>query len=384
MKRLTVTFATMCKNEAHCIRETLESVYKYIDNWVVCDTGSTDDTCKVVTEFFAEKGIPGELFHDEWVAFDKNKTLLFERCYNKSDFILHIDADDLLEGDFKFNVDGKHDAYYLNTRRGETYYKCLVIFNNRAHWKFCGVAHTTIKIVDRDYSASEELVNESLYLHSRETGARSADPLKYHKDAEKIRQQFFDTLYNDPDGLNTRSVFYTAQSYMDAGEHEESLKWYCLYLKLKDNWIEEVYEAYLRIGQLLMALGKDYEEIKRQIERANAIFPDRAEGFYILGKHANNLRMNDEAYRLLKVAKDLDYGNARKKYKLFVRKYCYGKYAYDEYSVACYWTGRYQEGKQHLMKIMNDPEFADHKERFNDNLRHFEHKLPVEVVSDFI
>ena len=27
----TLCFATMCKNEEHCIIETLESVYKYID-----------------------------------------------------------------------------------------------------------------------------------------------------------------------------------------------------------------------------------------------------------------------------------------------------------------------------------------------------------------
>ena len=55
----TICFASMCKNEEHCIQETLESVYKYIDTWVVCDTGSTDRTCEIVTNFFKEKNIPG-------------------------------------------------------------------------------------------------------------------------------------------------------------------------------------------------------------------------------------------------------------------------------------------------------------------------------------
>ena len=53
----TICFATMCKNEEHCIKDTLESVYKYIDTWVVHDTGSTDNTCQIVTDFFEEKGI---------------------------------------------------------------------------------------------------------------------------------------------------------------------------------------------------------------------------------------------------------------------------------------------------------------------------------------
>lgn len=61
----TICFATMCKNEEHCIKETLESIYKYIDTSVVCDTGSTDKTCEIVKDFFKEKNIKGELFIDE-------------------------------------------------------------------------------------------------------------------------------------------------------------------------------------------------------------------------------------------------------------------------------------------------------------------------------
>ena len=125
----TICFATMCKNEEHCIKETLESIYKYIDTWVVHDTGSTDNTCKIVTDFFQEKGISGELFIDEWKGFDYNKTLLFNRCYNKSDYILHLDADDLIVGDFKLEIKGDKDAYFLNTKRDSACYKCLVIFN---------------------------------------------------------------------------------------------------------------------------------------------------------------------------------------------------------------------------------------------------------------
>src|SRR5437899_13080102 len=100
--RPSICFATMCKNEEHCIRHTLESVYRYIDAWVVCDTGSTDSTCDIVRDFFNEKNIPGELFVDEWVGFDVNKTLMMKRAYDRSDYVMHLDADDLLVGEFRF------------------------------------------------------------------------------------------------------------------------------------------------------------------------------------------------------------------------------------------------------------------------------------------
>ena len=47
-KQPSLAFITMCKNEAHCIYETLESVYKHIDYWIVCDTGSTDGTQDII------------------------------------------------------------------------------------------------------------------------------------------------------------------------------------------------------------------------------------------------------------------------------------------------------------------------------------------------
>ena len=68
----------MCKNEEHCIRDTLESVYKYIDTWVVHDTGSTDNTCKIVTEFFEEKGIITPRGKTNWGASSVQTQLKLE------------------------------------------------------------------------------------------------------------------------------------------------------------------------------------------------------------------------------------------------------------------------------------------------------------------
>jgi glycosyltransferase involved in cell wall biosynthesis len=126
-------FGSMCKNEEHVIIETLNSVYKHIDYWVICDTGSTDNTCKLIIDFFTEKNIPGELWLDEWCGFEVNKSLLFERCYNKSDFLLHLDADDWLMGDFNtdelYNTNA--DAYLFRLKRGSSLFKATILYNNR-------------------------------------------------------------------------------------------------------------------------------------------------------------------------------------------------------------------------------------------------------------
>lgn len=353
MKRPTFCFATMCKNEEHCIRETLESVYKYCDYWVVCDTGSTDNTCKIIRDFFTEKNIPGELFIDDWIGFGPNKTLLFQRCYKKTDYIIHCDADDLLMGDFDFNTeDAGHLAYAVNMKRGSCVYTNLVIFNNTYKWKICGVAHTYAKCLDNiNNLETYNFSHKNFYILSRDTGARSNDALKFHKDATILQKQFFDTLVFDEDSLNSRSVFYAAQSYFDSHNIEEALKWYCLYIKLKSFWDEEVFESYLRIASCFSTLQerespdktsvseslenttpeeeiikkyKYHHHIVKYLNLAMKQFDDRAEPYYELGKYYLSIGLCYKSYIHLRIAENKNYDMVREKYSLFVNKIAYG------------------------------------------------------------
>ena len=85
--------------------------------------------------------------------------------------------------------------------------------------------------------------------------------------------------------------------------------------------------------------------------------------------------MQEKAYELFMKALDKKYDEIKDKYRLFIRPKMYGKYIYDELSVSCYWTNRFDEGKKYLEKIINDPDFQQHKERFLDNLKHFNNKI---------
>ena len=373
-ERPTICFATMCKNEEHCIRETLESVYKYIDYWVVGDTGSTDRTCEIVTEFFKEKNIPGELHVDEWVGFDKNKTKLFNYCYKKADYILHLDADDLLDGDFSFTKeDGGCLQYHSWARRGEKSsfrYKILLMFYNHVHWKFCGVAHTTIRCLD-SYSLKEtgDLTHKNFVMISRDSGARANDPEKYKKDALRLTDQFFDTLIDDPDSLNNRSVFYTAQSYNDCSDLINSARWYSLYLKLQNTWFEEQYESHLKLASIFQRLDRSVKQVEDHFFKAMAIVPDRAEAYMYLGKYYNEKKMWEKGYEMLKKGMNTDYSVVKTKYFLFLNEKAYGKYLIDELAVSCYWTGRFQESVDFIKSIIDDPDMVNHRERLEKNIQ---------------
>jgi glycosyltransferase involved in cell wall biosynthesis len=368
--RPTICLALICKDEESCIENALESVYRNIDYWVICDTGSTDRTKEIIKNFFDEKGIPGELHEDEWIAFDKNKTLMMQRAFNKADYIIHMDADDIYVGDLNFTYeDSGFDCYQGLIRRQSASFKALILFSGKLNWRFCGVAHTIIKTIEKGSNYSRgDLSNKNFYMISSGSGARSSDPEKYLKDAEKLKKQFFETLLDDPDGLNNRSAFYTAQSYMDQGMFEDATKWYRLYLRLKDTWIEECFESHLRIARIYTWSGKDQGEIVSEFLKAIDIFPDRAEPYFFLGVYYNSMGDFENGYKYLKSAKELSIENANNKYMLFINVYTYGKYVNDELSVSCYWVGKYQESIDLIQEIINDDEFIESRERLNSNL----------------
>ena len=385
-KKPTLCLATVCKNEEKCIERLLESVHKFIDYWVIVDTGSTDRTCEIIEEYFKRKGIPGELHHDEWVSMGHNKTRMMAYAKGKTDYVIHIDADDYMVGHLeKEDLREGNNAFFLRVLRGGTEYKTWVVFDNSVSWRFIGVAHTLIKCVEIPNFQTLDLSEKPYHMVSvLSGGARSNDPEKYYKDALNLQKQFFDTLLDDPEDLNIRSVFYTAQSYLDCGRTEDALRWYRLYTKMSDVWIEEKFESHMRIAKCMMELGWDLNKIISQMTIAIEMFPDRAEPLYHLGKYCNNLRESDLAYKYLSEAMTKSLEDVQKKYVLFIDHYTYGSSLKDELSIACYWTGRYQEGYKHLMEILEAEDFSGHRERLLENKRHFQnmmgdsiHKIPT-------
>ena len=360
----------VCKNEAPVILDLLNSTYKHISYWVICDTGSTDDTVAIIKKFYEEKQIPGELYVDEWVNFQHNKSLLFERCYQKMDYILHIDADDMLEGNFNFEITEHKSSFYLNSIAGGSLnYKSTHLFNSALQWRFLGVAHTVCKFLDKDVDIeSGDLSDKDFYIKIRNGGARAKDPNKFLKDALALKDQFFETLYDDPHELNSRSAFYTAQSYHDQGMYKESLQWYRLYTKLKNTWIEEYFESHKRIAELYMKLNHDLSKIADQVDLVNKICPDRAEASFAFGKHLNNKHKHEIAYKYLSHARKMDFNTIKNKYILFLFNHCYGKYINDDLAVACYHTKRYTESIKYIKEIIDDPEFVNERSRLQDNL----------------
>ncbi len=61
---VSICLNMIVKNESHIIKATLDCIVKYIDYWVISDTGSTDNTIDIILNKFKQLNIPGKIFNN--------------------------------------------------------------------------------------------------------------------------------------------------------------------------------------------------------------------------------------------------------------------------------------------------------------------------------
>jgi hypothetical protein len=99
LHRPLLCLVMILKNEAHTILATLRSVVNHIDCWTILDTGSTDGTQKVITDFFGQTksdmlkaNVPGELFEEPFIDYGATRSVgswrSFSHARTASDFLL--------------------------------------------------------------------------------------------------------------------------------------------------------------------------------------------------------------------------------------------------------------------------------------------------------
>ena len=206
----TICLNMIVKNESHIIQATLEKLCQKIQfsYWVICDTGSTDNTQEIIKAFFASKNIPGQLFQDIWLNFAHNRTLALQYAFNKTDLLLVFDADDEIVGDIQMPrvYDIEYDEYHLKfgSSVGTAYTRVLLI-NNKKRFMYQSVIHEFICCLETG-ATTNTVIEGNYYVVSGRCGNRSQDPDKYLKDAKILEAAHSEALIKK-DPLYQRYAF---------------------------------------------------------------------------------------------------------------------------------------------------------------------------------
>eukprot|EP00798_Chlamydomonas_sp_ICE-L_P027966 gene27966-8848_t len=64
------------KDESDTLPIMLPSIIDHLSGWVICDTGSTDNTIKMLQDYFGDRNMPGALRHHNWTDnFGRNRNM---------------------------------------------------------------------------------------------------------------------------------------------------------------------------------------------------------------------------------------------------------------------------------------------------------------------
>ena len=336
------------KNESHIIHETLENLIKHIklDYYVISDTGSTDNTIDVIKTFFNKNNISGEIYQDEWKDFGHNRTKALEYAYNKSDYLLIFDADDLIHGTLPIPDDFNADAYDLIFEGGYQR-KCLV--SNRIRWKYVGILHEFICNIDP--LKTNVFLHGDYYIESRRLGDRNKNPNKYLDDAIILENAY----NNESDaGLKTRYLFYCAQSY-ESNKIEKSIEYYKLYLESDGNNSHK-YVVCSRLSNIFKKL-ENFEEmifycnksIKYDVTRVDALI-NELECYFDNGIH-HKLNMIFKYF----IDKDILKDNNN---KLFINHSHLDRFFYYN-SISSYYVGDLDSGYNCCKYLLENNKYVD-------------------------
>jgi len=367
--RPAICLNMIVKNEAHIIRETLDSVAPYISSWLIVDTGSDDGTQDLIANHMSSLGIPGQLHERPWCNFGHNRTEALTLAQGHGDYIWVIDADDILVGTPDF-TQLSADIYWMRIGEASFAYWRQQLFRDGARVRYEGVVHEGV-IVEPD--CVQASVEGEYHIDSRRLGARSQDRQKYARDRDLLLVE----VERDPE--HTRWVFYLAQSYFDLGDFANARKWYARRSEM-GGWDEEVYYSMCRVAESMARLDEPWPDIQDAYLKAWEFRPTRAEALHAIACWYREQQHYRLGYLFAERAAQVPFPGAD---ILFVGIDIYTWRATDEQAICASWIGKHAEAFTLCRRLLARPDIPDEGRQRIARNRDFSVPAMIEAASSY-
>jgi glycosyltransferase involved in cell wall biosynthesis len=339
-KRPTICLAMIVRNEAHIIQRCLESVKPWIDHWIVCDTGSVDNTC--VATRSTMHGIPGKVYHHVWTDFGHNRSMALDLAKASGcEFTLVIDADEVLVVEDASVLQGlQNDAYRIEMRFPDISYPRVNFMRSARNFRYEGVIHeyATCTPVAPEYL----LDTHKIHMWTDGVGARTRRGDKAQHDCDVLIQ----AVKDEPD--NPRYWFYLAQAYETVNQPDLALSAYEERVAMGD-YIAEVWYSHYRMAKVSIVLG-NWDAATKHFLDAYECQPHRAEPLYWLAIGYHNKMQDNTALVYLEQATVLDTPQS----DLFVEHNVYHHLRHMQYAVCLWNVGRRGEAREIAQLLLRE------------------------------
>lgn len=350
----SVVCVLMVKNEAQVMEKTLDPIVNGgITDFLIYDTGSTDDTVQITQRYFETHNITEyKIIQESFVNFGESRTKALryaESFFPDARFMLMLDAEWYMEGVQKllifceFENDLLVDLYSIRLVSGkEEFYVPRLIKTGRSI-SFSGKIHEAPIV-----SCSKQLDASIWFRYEPTKYGREKTVERHNRDLAILLEEY------EQDPTNPRTTFYLAQTYDSLCLFDEAFKFYTNRTKLC-GWDEENFMSWYRRGKMASILYQqtnDQDWLARAIqsfERAWQERPTRIEPAVALAElliKEGNMR---SAYIILKEIFNYKYPETD---ILFTEPHTYSFKRYELSSICAWYVSDYTLGKEAALRAL--------------------------------
>ncbi|MEG6616127.1 glycosyltransferase [Peptococcaceae bacterium 1198_IL3148] len=276
----SISLCMIAKDEAHIIGRCLNSVQPYVDQIVVVDTGSTDNTIQIA------KQLGAETYQFAW-QHDFSQARNYSLQFASGDWILFLDCDEELDADSGAELrrviyDDNYDGYWLNfvniyNNRPSNNFLSFRLFRNNPKFRFeCPIHEQILPSVIKQATAERiGRANVTVYHYGYENSEVEAKNKSQRNITllQRARQE-----YGDAGFIN----FYLGVEYQRIGDHQRALEHYRL--SLNKSGTDDPYTAAMirNIVHCYMHLNRQQDGLQL-IDDYLKVYPDYTDLIYLRG-----------------------------------------------------------------------------------------------------
>lgn len=288
----TISLCLIVKNEQSTLCSCLESVREAVDEIVIVDTGSTDETKEIAGRYTES------IFDYEWMDdFAAARNYAFSKA--TSDYILWLDADDvLLEEDCRKLKELKSTI----AEQADQADAVSMIY----HYAFDEFGNVTMslrrnRLVKRDRSfqwhgavheylaVSGMIINSDIIVTHR----------RVHRQSDR-NLTIFENRMRRGEPFSPRDLYYYGNELSDHQMWEQAEEIYERFLDTGEGWSEDIIASCMKLSDIGLRLGKSQKQLA-YLWKAMDYAEPRAEGCCRLGAYFLERSRLEEAafwYRL--------------------------------------------------------------------------------------
>jgi glycosyltransferase involved in cell wall biosynthesis len=280
---LDLSLCMIVKNEEHVLRRCLKSVKDIVDEIIIADTGSTDNTIKIAAEF------TDSIYEYEWTdSFSDARNFVQTKASGK--WILVLDADEFVDRDNLINFKNKlieqevaenafaATIYNFTGAKGDhiVQHNSPRIYRNNGELKYNRTIHEQLAYLNGEYVVSK--MCDLIIYHSGYLKEEMQNKDKSSRNKKLLEKQKSDA------GQTAFDYYNMGNEFLSLGNIEKALESFQkAYLNKKDINLGWVPLAVVEIAVCLINL-KRYKEALSVIADAESIWINAPEFLCLKGQ----------------------------------------------------------------------------------------------------